>query len=83
LVDELPYQAPTKSAETDKKSGEYAFVKIRYKLPDGDTSTLITTPVDAEHEYKALDAVPVDARFAAKCGSVWAIIERRSVFEKI
>lgn len=28
---------------------EYAFLKIRYKLPDEDTSHLITTPVDMNH----------------------------------
>src|SRR6202011_1433992 len=27
-------------------TGEYAFVKIRYKLPKSDVSTLISTPVD-------------------------------------
>lgn len=49
MVDDLRYG---KTAEFDDKknadkkaSGEYAFVKIRYKLPDGDTSKLITRPV--------------------------------------
>ena len=47
LVDELRYK---KSADKPAaaKSGEYAFVKIRYKLPDGDTSKLITTPVNSK-----------------------------------
>ena len=49
MVDDLRYgKAATieDKKETDKKaSGEYAFVKIRYKLPDGDTSKLITRPV--------------------------------------
>ncbi len=49
MVDDLRYgQAATVAdkKEVDKKaSGEYAFVKIRYKLPDSDTSKLITRPV--------------------------------------
>jgi Ca-activated chloride channel homolog len=46
------------------KNSEYAFVKIRYKLPDGDTSKLITTPVNAEIERKTIDDIPVESRFA-------------------
>ncbi|MEQ1790127.1 MAG: VWA domain-containing protein, partial [Rickettsiales bacterium] len=66
LIDESRYQK-TESKEVEKrkdKSGEYAFVKIRYKLPDSDTSKLITTPVDSKVEYKKLSEVPVDAKFA-------------------
>ncbi len=32
-------------------AGEYAFVKIRYKLPKSDVSTLISTPVDRSSEH--------------------------------
>ncbi len=65
LVDELRYQKPsTKPAEADNKSKEIAFVKIRYKLPNGDTSKLITTPVTAEQAYKTVDETPLESRFA-------------------
>jgi|WetSurSiteA1Bulk_404760.scaffolds.fasta_scaffold00391_5 Ca-activated chloride channel homolog len=65
LVDELRYpKANTKPEEKDSKSKELAFVKIRYKLPDGDTSKLITTPVSAEQAYKTVDETPVESRFA-------------------
>ena len=30
-----------------KRDGELAFVRLRYKLPDGDTSRLIERPVDS------------------------------------
>jgi Ca-activated chloride channel family protein len=63
LVDELRYKKPTAKPE-EAKSGEYAFVKIRYKLPDGDTSKLITTPVNTEIEHKTVDETPVESRFA-------------------
>ncbi len=45
---------------------EYAFLKIRYKLPDEDTSTLITTPItlDLETELDAAGTLAREARFA-------------------
>jgi Ca-activated chloride channel family protein len=66
LVDDLRYQTQAgRDTEPDEKGEEYAFVKIRYKLPKSDTSRLITTPVDGRQEYRSLEEVPVDARFAA------------------
>ncbi len=63
LVDELRYAKPTAKPE-ETKSAEYAFVKIRYKLPNSDTSKLITTPVNSEIEHKTVDETPVESRFA-------------------
>lgn len=80
LVDELRYAAkPATKAEDSKAdadkaaSGEYGFLKIRYKLPDSDTSKLITTPITAQNlrglcaPGTRCDAVQPsdDARFAA------------------
>ena len=45
--------------------GELAFVKIRYKLPDADTSILITRPVTLADGHESVAAAPPDARFAA------------------
>ena len=45
-------------------AGEYAFVKIRYKLPRSETSVLITTPVDRAAEHPRFEDAPADARFA-------------------
>ena len=45
--------------------GELAFVKIRYKLPDADTSTLIMRPVTLADGHESVAAAPPDARFAA------------------
>lgn len=65
LIDDSRYQKPAIQPEDkNTKNSEYAFVKIRYKLPDSDTSKLITTPVDSKVEYKELSQVPADARFA-------------------
>jgi Ca-activated chloride channel family protein len=43
---------------------EYAFVKIRYKLPDADASKLITSPVTASNEVESLDSAGTDQRFS-------------------
>jgi Ca-activated chloride channel family protein len=63
LIDEPRYQKPA-AQPAEKKNGEYAFVKIRYKLPDSNISKLITTTVDGKVEYKQISEAPVDARFA-------------------
>ncbi|TIQ34856.1 MAG: VWA domain-containing protein [Mesorhizobium sp.] len=43
---------------------EYAFVKIRYKLPAEDVSKLITTPVTAANEVSSFDAAGSDQLFS-------------------
>ncbi|MDX8451301.1 von Willebrand factor type A domain-containing protein [Mesorhizobium sp. VK9D] len=45
-------------------AGEYAFVKIRYKLPNENVSKLITTPVTAANEVSSFDAAGADQRFS-------------------
>ena len=64
LVDDLRYQDEDTALAGDS-SGEYAFMKIRYKLPDSDTSTLISAPVTRADEVKSVSGAPQDARFAA------------------
>ncbi|MCR5205201.1 MAG: von Willebrand factor type A domain-containing protein [Lachnospiraceae bacterium] len=43
---ESKYSAKSDAEGTPETAGEYLTVNIRYKEPDGDTSTLITHPVD-------------------------------------
>ena len=45
--------------------GEYAFVKIRYKLPNEDTSHLMTRPVTHADVVSDFAKLPEDLRFAA------------------
>ncbi len=63
-VDPLRYQAEEASPAADM-SNEIAFLKIRYKLPDSDTSTLITRPVTVDDASVSAEAAPQEARFAA------------------
>jgi Ca-activated chloride channel family protein len=62
-VDDSRYQAAAQAPVT-AKADEYAFLKIRYKLPKSDTSTLITTPVTHAGEVGTMSQAPLDARFA-------------------
>lgn len=65
LIDDLRYrEAKTGDAPGIAHGGEYAFVKIRYKRPHEDVSTLIETPVTAANEIAAFDAAGQDQRFS-------------------
>ncbi len=46
-------------------SGELAFLRLRYKLPDSDTSTLIERPVTAADMLPTVNEASGDVRFAA------------------
>ncbi|MEP2451017.1 MAG: VWA domain-containing protein [Nitratireductor sp.] len=65
MIDDLRYG----EAKADNDAGianadEYAFVKIRYKLPDEDVSKLIETPVTAANEVARFGAATDDQRFS-------------------
>ena len=53
---------------------EYAFVKIRYKLPKSDVSTLISTPVDRSSEHSRFEEAPTEARFATSVAAFGEIL---------
>jgi len=64
-IDDLRYgQATTNNAAGIANADEYAFVKIRYKLPNEDISKLITTPVTKANEIQSFDAAGTDQRFS-------------------
>jgi Ca-activated chloride channel family protein len=64
LNDPLRYGPAAPSAPV-AVSDEMAFVKIRYKQPDGDASKLITTVVTEMNAVRDFSAAPQDVRFAA------------------
>jgi Ca-activated chloride channel family protein len=49
MIEPSRYETTGTGSETPF-ANEYAFLKIRYKLPDQDRSTLITTPITLDHE---------------------------------
>ena len=65
-VDPLRYGAsqPTETAVPPIKPSEFAFLRLRYKEPEGDTSKLIETPLRTEQLNDPTPA-PADLDFAA------------------
>ena len=60
LINNLRY-APRESVDnswSETKTEEYAFLKIRYKLPGAEKSHLITTPIGRINEYLSIEKVP-------------------------
>ncbi len=61
LIDESRYQP---APETSGTADEYAFLKLRYKAPGADTSTLISRPITVSDTSGDLAEAPEWARFA-------------------
>ena len=62
LVDQSRYQPVT---EQEVNPNEYAFLKIRHKAPDSDTSELITTPITRAMVVEPGEDRARETRFAA------------------
>ena len=60
-VDPLRYQAPRAATSAAQSSGELAYVKLRYKAPDGEVSKLLEYPVKDD----VVASPSADFRFAA------------------
>ena len=67
LTDDLRYGAPQTPAVSSAGTGssEYAFLKMRYKLPNEDVSREISQPIGKSDEVASVAAASEDARFAA------------------
>ena len=74
LIDPLRYAKEVNKHQEDQ-GAEYAFLKIRYKLPDEDKSRLITTPIDSGLEFKEIDSAPADVRFAASVAAFGQLLK--------
>ncbi|MEO5757150.1 MAG: von Willebrand factor type A domain-containing protein, partial [Mesorhizobium sp.] len=64
VIDPLRYGQATVNNGGVANADEYAFVKIRYKLPNEDVSKLITTPVTSANEVSSFDQAGTDQRFS-------------------
>jgi Ca-activated chloride channel family protein len=67
MIDDLRYQKQevAKNAETiTGNTNEYAFLKMRYKLPKEDVSKLIEIPVNKSLEFDSINSTSVEVRFA-------------------
>lgn len=65
-----PLRYGTEAAPAPASPGdEYGFLKLRYKLPDEDTSQLIEEPVKIGQALDGIAAAPADVRFATAVAS--------------
>jgi Ca-activated chloride channel family protein len=74
-VDQLEFQRPKQElelTEAAKTSGDLLLVKLRYKAPDGDVSTLIRTP--AKDAGATFAAAANDFKFAASVAGFGMIL---------
>jgi Ca-activated chloride channel family protein len=71
LSDPLRYGATTPAA----KGTELAFLKIRYKLPEGTTSKLIERPIAMSERLARFADAPEDSRFAAAVAGVAQLLK--------
>lgn len=76
LVDDLRYGGKERRAEEPegRESDEYAFLKIRFKLPGEEKSRLITKPVGMDVEYGSVGEAQKEARFAAAVAAFGQIL---------
>lgn len=63
LIDDLRYGNAVETVATEDASDEYAFLKLRYKLPGESSSKLITRPITAS-DMQSMDSLSDDIRFA-------------------
>ena len=77
-VDKLRYVSETPTSSTG--SDEYAFVKIRHKLPNADKSTLQTFPIGKRQE-RSLKRASDDMRFATAVAIVGQKLRGDTVVE--
>ncbi|MBI9102647.1 MAG: VWA domain-containing protein [Spirochaetales bacterium] len=75
---ELRYQETTvRDSASSDFAGELGFIKFRYKAPDSDTSTLITSPVG--YRFNDFGQASENLRFAASVAE-WGMLLRGSSY---
>lgn len=85
-MDPLRYEPQSSSATHSDETGndnELGFVKIRYKAPDGDESSLIETPIKAAAQLPSLEAAPDDTRFAVAVAAFGQKLRKSAYLEKM
>ncbi|OYX50186.1 MAG: hypothetical protein B7Y90_04175 [Alphaproteobacteria bacterium 32-64-14] len=72
LNDPSRYQAPKPMPEAT--ANEFAFLKIRYKMPGQDTSKLINRPITAADQVSSLTSAPESTRFATSVAAYGSLM---------
>lgn len=75
LVDDLRYGDREKTGPVKKNTtNEYAYLKMRYKLPGESSSREIATPIDKRDEYARISDAPAESRFASAVAAFGQIL---------
>ncbi len=75
LIDDLRYGDREKATPVKRsKTAEYAYLKVRYKLPGESSSREIETPIDKRNEYAKISAAPAESRFASAVAAFGQIL---------
>ena len=77
-VDPLRYGQQRRPRAMRARSSELAFVRLRYKKPDADTSELLEYPI-AKSSVATLERLSPDFRFAASVAAFGQLLARRQV----
>ncbi len=78
-VDPLRYGKPEQDVATPSSSefsGEYGFLKMRYKLPEASESKLITAPISASQEVASIANTSDDVRFAVAVAEFGQVLRK-------
>ena len=81
LVDDLRYGAEKGRTSEGLRvapgagENEYGFLKLRYKLPDEDTSRLINLPVTRDLEVKRIEDAPREVRFSVAVSAFGQLLQ--------
>lgn len=81
MVDDLRYQKEKvvdNKVTTTGNNTEYAFLKMRYKLPKEDKSKLIEIPVNTSLEYNHINQTSTEVRFATAVAAFGQKIRKES-----
>ncbi len=81
-MDPLRYEEQNGSGES-RNDSELGFVKIRYKAPDGDVSTLIETPIEVMTQLPSLEDAPDDIRFAISVAAFGQKLRKSAQLKKM
>lgn len=76
LMDPLRYRKATPVPSAAGASGEIAFLRMRYKLPNGDKSLLIERAITDEDKLSDVSKAPDDLRFAVSVAGFGQLLRR-------
>jgi Ca-activated chloride channel homolog len=81
LVDPTRYQVQP-AAETNSNASEFAFLKLRYKIPGEDKSKLVDRPITAKDEVGDIAQAPEATRFATAIAAYGSMLRGDPYLDK-